>query len=158
MTAIDIEAGAFVELGHKVDRIHDKVMMRKPRPVYKPVGGSAVGTAPLTIEVSGAEVPPGRIHNLLFYGLWATDGHTALANAIADIYIAGSGVQLPDFSCQIDFGKAVPSVTTISEDVHWIQPGEKLIAIVYGFAGTANVSLVGRVADYPNEGIEAMTL
>lgn len=156
---VEVEAGAFLDLGSKVSRMHDKMFARKPLPIRgKIIAGSNTGTAPLTVEVQTADCPPGRIWNLLFYGLWATDGHTALANAIADIYIAGSGVQLPDFSCQIDFGRAVPSIATLSEDVHWIQPGEKLIAVVYGFAASQTISLVGRVADFPNEGMEAMTL
>lgn len=163
MTSVEVEAGAFLELGSKVSRMHDTMMRGKPRPVYKPVGGSAqapVGiTLPVAVETQQGDVPPGRIHNLLFYGMWATDGHTALANAIADIYIAASGVDLPDFSCQIDFGRAIPFVQSLSEDVHWIQPGERLVALVYGFTPAAGLTLtlMARVGDYPSS-VETMTL
>lgn len=163
MTSVEVEAGAFLDLGNKVSRMHDHMMRGKPRPVYKVIGGNApaaVGvTVPVTVETQQGDVPPGRIHNLLWYGMWATDGHTALANAVADIYIAGSGVQLPDFSCQIDFGRAIPFVTALSEDIHWIQPGERLVAIVYGFTPAAGLSLtlMSRVADYPSS-VETMSL
>lgn len=147
-----MEVTVFDELmfsfGNKLDKLHGAIT--KPhfeKPVFRPLGTSATGAATLTVEQQNT-VPAGRIYNLLQLNLFGADGHTALASAVADIYVASSGTELPDFSAQIFSGLAVPSMQTLSKEVIWIQPGERLVAMVYGFAAQASVTMVARVADY----------
>lgn len=154
--SIDIGAEFMIDLGRKVDQVHRKVHQR-PRPIRKPIGNSNTGTAPLVITANTEEVPPGRMYNLLSVNLYGADGHTTLASAVADLYRASSGVQLPDFSAQIASGLTVPVIPALnySKEVIWIEPGENLIAIVYGFAGSQQITMVAQIADYPLEEMEA---
>lgn len=146
---------AHIDLGSKLDSIHG-LMSRKALPIFRPQGGSNSGAAPLTVEISQT-VPPGRIWNLLGLGIFGADGHTVLASAVTDVYKAASGVELPDFSCQIFTGLAVPTMGWQSKEVIWIEPGERIVAIVYGFAATAQVSLIAHIADYRIEDKEALS-
>lgn len=157
--SVDIGAEFFLDLGDKVDHMHRK-MGRNIKPIRKPIGNSATGTAPLQVIANTEQVPPGRIYNILSVNLYGVDGHTVLASAIADIYRASSGVQLPDFSAQIASGLTVPVVPALnySKEVIWMEQGENLIAIVYGFAGTQTVTMIAQIADYPVEAEETQVI
>lgn len=139
-------AAAFTD---KLDKIHKAVSVRETKPVYRTLGASQIGSAPLTLEVNET-VTHGRFYNLLQLGIFGVDGHTALTNGLADIYVASSGVELPDFSAQILTSIPIPSVQTFSKEVVWIHPGERIVALLYGYTGSSAVTIVAKVADYPH--------
>lgn len=158
--SIDIGAELLLDMSGKVSDMHRRSSRKRVKPIRRPIGNSATGTAPLIVTANTEEVPPGRAYNLLSLNLYGVDGHTVLASAIADIYRASSGVALPDFSAQLASGLTVPVTPALnySKEVIWLEQGENLIAIVYGFASTATVTMVAQIADYPVEEAETQVI
>lgn len=158
---MDIEVAAKLfahgadELGKAQETLNRQISFK---PIHKVVGGSAVGAAPLLVE---APMMPavGRVWNVLMVALYSADGHTSLANAVADVYASASGIEDPDFSAQILSGinTFVPSVNYFPQRAVWIHSNEKLLAWVYGFASSAPVQIIARIAEYPVEAVEALS-
>lgn len=154
---VDAGISAHLDLGNPMagsSRL--KVPPSPPVPIYRPWQGQITApinvTLPALVEVN-QQVPPGRMYNILGFDIYSADGHSTLANAIVDVYLASSGVELPDFSCQIETGLTVPftgGTIWYSKEVVWAQPGERLCALVYGFSTAAPVPLIlmARIADY----------
>lgn len=161
-----IGAELFVDLGNKVDRIHDR-MGSFAKPVYKPVGTSFVvpSVAPASVIIDIPISPArGRVWNVLkvIFGSVTAAGpdiHTILANVVADVYSGDS----PDLGGgavvnAIIGGAAIASVTNITKHVDWCASGEHLFAIVYGAAANAQLIMAARVAEYPVEAVEALSV
>lgn len=159
MTA-EVEFAAGIDLTGASEGSGHPVTRRKVLPVYKPVYGSVVvpanATLPGIIEMDGS-VPPGRAYNLLTLTLTSADGHTTLANAVADIFASSSGTILPDLSAQKYSAATVPCNLIWSRQVVWIMPGEKLFVLVYGFSdssGPVPLQMVAWVDDWPFEEVK----
>lgn len=164
-TGLVIGAELMIDLGKKVDRISDNINRFKP--VYKPVGTSFVvpAVAPASVILDIPITPArGRVWNVLkviFGSVTATgpDIHTVLANVVADVYSGDS----PDLGGgavvnAIIGGAAIASVTNITKHVDWCASGEHLFAIVYGAAANAQLIMAARVAEYPVEAVEALSV
>lgn len=162
MTA-DVEFAASLDLGGAPQQAPSQARKGPPLPIYRKWAGSVPvptgATPPLLVPATSvAAVPAGRIYNILGFAIFATDGHTALTGAVADVYLASDGVTLPDFSCQVLSGVAIPSIGWQSKEVIWAQPGERLIAMVYGFTAPVapGITIMASVADYCIEDKEAL--
>lgn len=70
--------GAFADLGKKVDSVHRQ--MKDNRPLYRPVGGSAIGVSGVNPTLLMLEQKPaiGRAWNILSVKINGSDGHTPL--------------------------------------------------------------------------------
>jgi len=156
---IAIGAEAFLDLGRKVDKVHDH--LRNAKPIYKTVGGSTTMPASGTGLVICSESPArGRTWNILKVVLSSTDGHTVLAAAIVDIYAA----TLPDSAAPvlselIQGNTPVPSVNYWSRLVEWCQSGEQVFGIIYGAVAAGSlINMAVRVAEYPCSAVEAQAI
>jgi len=165
--SIDIGFEASVDTNPSVPH-HSHRLLRQPEqlPLQRPWFGTTVvpanATLPAIVMVNNP-VPPGRIYNLLGFNIFSADGHTTLASAVADVYFASDGTDLPDMSCQIASGLTVPvagGFIWYSRQVVWAEPGEKLVALVYGFstASAVPLALISRIAEYPLSSKEATTI
>jgi hypothetical protein len=89
---------------------------------------------------------------------WAWAGTTG--SAVADIY-AGTAADpsSPTLDNVIASAMPIPSTLSFSKQVHWCSTGERLLAIISnaGF-GAQNLSFIARVAEYPVQAVEAMTI
>lgn len=160
-----ISAEAFIDLGRKVDRIHDK--MDRFRPIYKPVGASLViPAAPQIPQVLAIPIYPsrGRVWNILKVVFGSVpagalpDIHTALAGVTADVYSGDT----PDLGggavVNAIISTGVASVTNITKHVDWCASGEQLFALLYGVTAGQQIIMAARVAEYPVEAVEALTV
>lgn len=89
-TGFMVGAEAFLDLGHKLDHISNKM---DRNPVYKPIGNSIVlpvgGAATLSIPGFPGR---GRIWNILKIGLFGPDAHTPILSAVTSPAIPATGV------------------------------------------------------------------
>lgn len=141
------------------------VFNTNPQAVTVTVSGGTVSQIAVngtnTGLTTGAVVVPAFGFITLTYTVaptWTWAGTTG--QAVADVY-AGTATdpQTPTIDNIIAGGIPIPSVQSFSKQVHWCSSGERLIAIISnaGF-GNQNISFIARVAEYPVEAVEAMSV
>jgi hypothetical protein len=78
------------------------------------------------------------------------------SGATADIYVASSGIENPDFSAQIDSGTDIPSIQFYPRLSQWCKFGERIVAFIYGVPANQQIVLIGRVAEHRLEDVETL--
>lgn len=157
----DVLVGAFLDLGNKVDRLHQKI--DRSRPVHKSVGGAItvpVGfTLPILINLTGFP-SVNRVWNVLKVGFFSGDLHTTIANISCDVY-AGT---LPDPNAPVltegITSLAVAQIVNFTKESEWCEPGQGLFGLIFGTGVVAgqNFQLVARVSEFWVDAVEARTI
>lgn len=154
---------AFADIGRKMDQLHRQISMK---PIYKPVGNSIVIPAtPVIPVVLDIPIAParGRVWNVLKVALGSVgpsgpDIHTVLSGVIADVYTGDT----PDLSggavVNAIISAGVASVTNITKHVDWCASGEHIFALLYGVTAGQQILIAARVAEYPVEAVEALSV
>lgn len=161
---IFVGAEAFVDFGHKLDRMQSHLDRISMKPVYKPVGNSIVVPAviPALLTLVIPESPArGRVWNILKIVLASgapPDVHTT-TTATADVY-AGTNPDIsgPTIDNAILGAAPIPSVNNITKHVDWCSTGENVFAVINNATAGQSLILIARVAEYPVEAVEAISI
>jgi hypothetical protein len=124
--------------------------MKTPQPLLRDFATSLPITAnPQCIVLNNMYPAVGRIWEITQVGVFGPDGHTAVTNAIADIYAGPtSGTDFPgDFACFIDSG-TVPCNFLIGDHKCYANAGDRIYAWIYGYTAGAYLTLAGTVRDW----------
>lgn len=158
--SIDVGFDAFVDLTDKVNAVHHAVTS-KPKPIYKTVAGSALLQAATGIVEISERPSAGSIWNILKVVVLGSDGHTALAGVIVDVYASAlvdpSTPALENLIVSGGTGN-VPSLTFYSKEVEWCQHGQQIWGQIYGATAGQQVVLLARVAEYVQSEVTRMSI
>lgn len=161
---VAIGAEAFLSLGKDMHGTLSKIKSSlEQKPIIRTVQGTlTIPTGATTGTVVTNERPsPGRLWNILKVVILGTDGHTALAGVIVDVYasaMADQSVAVIDNLILSGGTGNVPSVTTYSRNVEWCMPGEQVFGQIYGATAGQQISLMCRVAEYNYSAILGVTI
>jgi hypothetical protein len=90
---LEVVLGGFLDTGKEISKKLDR--LAKIKPIYKPIGGSAVSVGQATPLLVQLEAAPsaGRIWNILRVGAFANDAHTPINpnGAVSTTITAGAG-------------------------------------------------------------------
>lgn len=143
------------KLGYKLEA--QFTAKHEVNPIHKPVGNTLTvpAVAPASIVVEINTVPAaGRTWYISRLAILGTDGHTAVAGAVADVY-AGPGQEV-DPQSQIYSGLTIPTIIEEGRFHNPMHQNDHIYAIVYGAPANQVLTLVALVNDYPTEAVEAM--
>ncbi len=157
---IDALVGAHVDLSKRIDGMNDTLQRKSllpTMPIHKPQFNIGISTgAPSMLIVCTDNPSPGRVWTILRASLFGSDGHTALAGVVADVY-AGPG-QEADPTAQFLTGVAVPSINIIGHRNVWVHQNENIYALVYGVAALQAVTFVCHIEDWPVDSVESLRI
>ncbi len=80
------------------------------------------------------------------------------SGSTVDVYSASSGIETPEFTAQLDSGLDIPSIQYYTKWALWGHMGERPLALAYNLPANQQVVLVCRVAEYPVDAVEALTI
>lgn len=127
------------------------------RPIRKNVG---VANAPSTAATQTLVIPQapasGRmwfIHRVVLLG---TDGHTAVAGAVGDIYAGPAGNIVADPTSQLYSGLTLPTIIVEGRHHNPVLHGEQVYALLYSLPANQVVQFAVGIDEYPVEAMIAM--
>lgn len=155
---VEVGFQAFADLTERVNSIHKKL---STKPIYKTVSGATQVVAATGIVECTDRPSIGKFWNILKVVIASTDGHTALAGVIVDVYASTlTDPSAPVISNLVISGGTgnVPSVTNFSRQVEWCDPGEEIFGLFYGATPGQQIVLSCRVAEYNLDAIEGTNI
>lgn len=159
--SVEVGFDAFVDLGNKLDGIQRSLNRDAMLPNIKTVGGSTNLVAATGVVEINERPAAGKIWNILKVIVISTDGHTALAGVIVDVYASAlADVSAPAIDNLIVSGGTgnVPSITFYSKQVEWCNHGEEIFGQIYGGTVGQQIVLLARVAEYDYSAVQRMSI
>ncbi len=130
---VDIASGD--ELANGLKDLEEKLGHRGPRPVFLSFTGRRLGAGVIPL----GSPPSGRMWNIVTWTLVGNNDATAIANAVAALYVDSQEDNLSLGGCRIP-GFAVPAFTTISKGTLWAHSeGSVLVNVTGNVAATDQV-------------------
>jgi hypothetical protein len=152
--------GVFGTLGDKVDKLGDKQHPKRTLVpgLRKKTFGTLITPASVLgpIQIICNDRPSaGRMWNIMAMGVYATDAHTVVASAIADLYVGPAADTeqfptelLPPLVDNVAGGLAVPGFAAFSREAFWAHSGEQPYALVYSAPVSTQLVLRVNYIDY----------
>jgi hypothetical protein len=155
--ALDFEATVSLGLG-KLDAINDGIKaLREDEAIHKSLGvsntPSALTTQTLVIPQRPAAGKMWFVRRVVILG---ADGHTSVANAVADIYGGPAGNQTADPTSQIYAGLTLPTIIVEGRFHNPVVFGETVYALLYNLPAQQVVQFAIAVDEYQVKSVMAM--
>lgn len=152
---LELAIKAFADTGNQIAASVNKLLPSLP--LRKSFGTannpSAAATQTLIIPQSPAAGRMWFVHRIVVLG---ADGHTAVANAVADVY-AGPGQEV-DATAQIYSGLTLPSIVNEGRHHNPIMHGSQVYVICYNLPANQQVQFAIGIEDYPDYAQLAMEI